>query len=224
MVSRKKNAPERPAYDVPLSEDDLVHLGQIVVILGQIDDDMTRSITGILGVDRPTANKIMRAQDPIDIWAGVLKGRCDDRDFDPALALAASETKGVQKDRNDFIHADYRPAFSFQGDWVTVRGNGLGGAEEWPGKVIASRSRDQKRRHVDELSELRNRAARASRLVAQVCHAVAPHGSWEGSPWFASVEPILAKSAGRSRRPTPTPTRVVTFDNVRPVIDPKEKG
>lgn len=207
---------ELPAYDIVVDPALLHALGEIVVIFGQIDDDMTRSITGILGIDRDTANRLMRNTEAVDLWSGILTGRNAHPDFAFALKLAASEVKGIHRDRNDFIHADYSPAFPFQGGWVTVRGSGATGAEWDGGKVLAARSRDQKQRDTSEIAKLRDRAARTSRLVAHVTYAVAPHGSWEHSPWYAGIEPFMAKAAGRTPNPTPQPTRVVSFDGVRP--------
>lgn len=211
------NPIETPAYRIALVPEQLATLGEILVIIGQIDDDMTRSITGILGIDRPTANKLMWTQDAVDLWAGVLKGRNKHPHFDEALKLAASEVKSVLRDRNDFVHADYRIGFKFEGQFVTVRGSSTYEPLSTPMTAVASRSRDQKRRDVDELAGLRNRAARTSRLVAHVTHAVAPHGDWDRSPWLLSVEPFLAKSAGRTpRKDIPPAGLVQTFDGVRP--------
>ena len=114
---------ESSAYKIPLSAEYLAGLGEIILIVGQIDDDMARSLTGLLGVDRPTANRLMWSQEPIDLWVGVMKGRCPHPHFDATVALAGSEVKSVQRDRNDLIHADYRSAFPFNGQMVTVRGS-----------------------------------------------------------------------------------------------------
>ena len=184
-------AHENPAYHIPLTGAELALLGEIVVIIGQIDDAMALSLTGVLGVDRPTANAIMRTQDAIDIWSGCLKNRCDHVEFPRALELAAQELKAVMKARNDFVHADYRESFLWNGNWIVARG-----PEPYeldvPKKTVASRTRDQRKRPASELNEIRAKAARTSRLVAQVTEAVAPHGGWENSPWYGSLKGLLA--------------------------------
>lgn len=209
--------PEMSAYKIPLSAEDLAALGEIILIVGQIDNDMALSLTGLLGVDRPTANRLMWSQEPIDLWSGVLKGRYRHPHFDATVVLAGSEVKGVQRSRNDMIHADYRDAFPHNGTTVTFR-EAYPWKDELTGNVVASKSRDQTLRPSTDIGQLRNRAARASRLVAHVCFAVAPHGSWEASPWIQSIEPFLAKSQKRPQETYSKPTRLVTFDNVRPTV------
>lgn len=207
--------PERSAYKIPLSAEDLAALGEIILTVGQIDNDMALSLTGLLGIDRPTANRLMWSQEPIDLWSGVLKGRCSHPHFDSTVALAGSEVKGVQRSRNDLIHADYLDAFPHNGTTATFR-ESYPWKDEPSGRVVASRSRDQTLRPSEDIGRLRTWAARTSRLVAHVCFAVAPHGSWEASPWIQSIEPFLAKSQKRPPETYSNPTRVVTFDNVRP--------
>lgn len=209
---------EIAAYDIALEDGLLRALGEIVVILGQVDDDMTRSLTGVLGISRDAANRLMRTQDAIDLWASFMRGRVDHEDYDAAVSLAASEVKAVQRDRNDFIHADYSQAFKFQGNWVRVRGVGRGIAPDPTSTVLAARSRDQNTREATEIAGIRNRAARASRLVAHVVHATAPHGDWGSSPSYSSIEPFLAKAAKREPKATGEPVQVMTFDGVRPIV------
>lgn len=213
---------EIPAYDIALEDGLLRALGEIVVILGQVDDDMTRSLTGVLGISRDAANRLMRTQDAIDLWASFMRGRVEHEDYDAAISLAASEVKAVQRDRNDFIHADYSQAFEFQGNWVRVRGVGRGIASDPGSTVLATRSRDQRTREASEIAAIRNRAARASRLVAHVVHSVAPHGSWDSSPWYSSVEPFLAKAGKREAKATGEPVGILTLDGLRPVVGDDE--
>lgn len=204
---------ELPAYGIPLAKRDLILLGEVIVIFGQIDNEMARSLMLPLGIDRDAANRLMMTQERIDLWAGILKGRCAHEDFDAALCLAVSELKSVNHDRNDFVHADYRPAFSFQGVWVTVRGFASSAEDEpWSGKVIVSRNRDQKRREHEDIQSLRNRAARASRLVAHIACAVDPNRGWGSSSWLFGIEKFLARSAGRPPKSVPPSTSIVTFD------------
>lgn len=209
---------EAPAYRIALIADQLAALGEIVVIIGQIDDDLALSLTGILKIDRLTANKLMWTQDAIDLWAGVMKGRSDHPHFEHAVELARSEVKSVLKDRNDFIHADYRNAFSLNGSLVTVRGSANFEALASPMPAVASRNRDQKRRNASEVAGLRNRAARASRLVAHIAYSVAPHGGWDESPWLPSIEPFLARSSKRAvRTDLAGPKHLQIIDGIRPV-------
>jgi hypothetical protein len=209
---------EAPAYRIALVSEQLATLGEIVVIIGQIDDDLARSLTGILKIDRPTANKLMWTQDAIDLWAGVMKGRIDHPHFEHALELARSEVRAVLRDRNDFVHADYRNTFPLNGSLVTVRGSANFETLATPIPAVASRNRDQRRRDASELKGLRNRAARASRLVAHIAYSVAPHGGWEESPWLPSIEPFLARSSKRAiRTDLPGPKHLQIIDGIRPM-------
>lgn len=183
-------APEQAAYHIPLTAEEMALLGEVVVIVGQIDDELARSLTGVLNIDRPTANSIMRGQDAIDIWAGCMSGRCTHPEYPRALSLAVQELKAVQRQRNDFVHADYRESMLWQGQWVTFRGQTAGPDLGTPSKVVASRTRDQKKRDSAELRNLREKTARASRLIAHVAYAVAPHGKWD-SPWYPSIRHLL---------------------------------
>lgn len=186
--------PEQAAYHIPLTTGELALLGEVVVIIGQIDDELARSLTGVLSVDRSTANSIMRGQDAIDIWAGCMQGRCTHPEYPRALSLAVQELKAVQRMRNDFVHADYRESMLWLGQWITVRGQTASPDLGMPSKVVASRTRDQKKRDSAELQSLREKAARASRLIAHVAYNVAPHGKWD-SPWYPSIRHLLQSQA-----------------------------
>ena len=55
-----------PAYSIPLSDKDLALLGELVAILGQIEEDMTLTVSGLIQGDRPTTEKVMGSSKAAD--------------------------------------------------------------------------------------------------------------------------------------------------------------
>jgi hypothetical protein len=103
-----------PAYEIPLSEQELAQLGKLTAILGLVDDLMIQTVERVLNVDRAAANIIMGSSKIADnsaIWTNVIKNRTTDEDILWLIEHAIREIELTSKARNDFIHSVFSRTF-----------------------------------------------------------------------------------------------------------------
>lgn len=180
----------KPAYHIPLSDDDLKLLGELTVIMGQIDENMVTGITGLIRVDRPTANAIMgstKVQDNANIWAMIIRQRHKDKRLLWLVDVAVKEFQALTTGRNDFMHAFYVELDEKTGTsrWAP---NPLVWDEAWP--THAKRVRTGKSRPATDIKTVRDHAAWLSCLIAHVSDWLAV-GSEPPGPWLERVESRL---------------------------------
>ena len=197
-----------PAYQIVLSDAQLAILGEITVILGQVDEEMIRTVSGLINADRATTQVVMsstRMETNSDIWSRLIGQRTKDLDILWAVAHAVTEFNPVQGGRNDFIHADFAVELpvTLPGGAATLsiershetyrRPNGERVVMGFQGPVVAKRIRSGKKTPIAELQALRDRAARLSCLVAHIGWAVSPHGQGKlhTSPWRDRLVPPI---------------------------------
>ena len=190
-----------PAYIIPLNQKELTLLGELTVIMGQIDDIMIQTVRPLLDVDRATANKILgssKVADNVEIWASVIRNRTDDEDILWLVEIAIKEIQAVSEGRNDFIHA----VFTMR---VLARTIGTsGGTPPIPPIPIpfddmferlppaARRVRNEKVRSVDELKTVRDQAGHLSCLVAHI-QLLMSGVEAAASPWLRTLGPTLPR-------------------------------
>lgn len=198
-----------PAYQIVLSDAQLAILGEITVILGQIDEEMIRTVSGLIGADRETAQAVMgstRMENNSDIWSRLIQLRNKDNlDILWAVGHAMSEFPAVQQGRNDFIHADFGvETVAVLGDGTEVkistgrhyetyrRPTGERVILGFTGPIVAKRIRSGRKTPIAELHTLRDQAARLSCLVAHIGWAVSVgQGKPHTSPWHDRLAPTL---------------------------------
>jgi hypothetical protein len=184
-----------PAYSIPLTEKDLILLGELTVILGMVDEEMVVAVSGLIQADRPTTAKIMGSTQIANnaaIWASLINLRCSNIDILWLVDHAQKEIAAVSAGRNDFIHAFYRErlpsgayTYSSSNEMVELR-------PETSENTHAMRVRNSQNRPVSELATLHERAARLSCLVAHIGYKLAPHGEGrEHTPWLGRLLPTL---------------------------------
>jgi len=148
-----------PAYPLVLTSEEHALLGELVEIMGQIDDILLGTVTRLLNIDRPAAAKIMgssRVADSVEIWlhaieiaSMILKSRNGSTLQKPLIVT------DLMKARNDFIHALFVP------DYVEA-----GYFEPGVQTVTATRTRSDSKRPVSDLQSARDLAV--SCLVAHI--------------------------------------------------------
>lgn len=183
-----------PAYSIPLTENDLILLGELTVILGQIDEEMVRTVSGLVMSDRPTAAKIMGSTaiaNNSSIWAALIGIRSSDLDLLWLVDHAEKEIAEVSKGRNDFIHAFYREKLSFGGFIHTTSNELVELRPESSKDTHAMRVRNSQNRPISELPPLKERAARLSCLIAHIGHCLSPDAINHPSPWLGRLAPTL---------------------------------
>lgn len=184
-----------PAYQIPLSPRELQCLGELTAIIGQVDEDITRTVSGLISADRPTANLVLgssKVADNSNIWAALIGLRSKDEDILWLVEHAIKEITEVSKGRNDFVHAFFQHGSVLSISVVEVEdGHAVVYGETEP--VTARRVRNNKRRPIAELFDVRDRAARLSCLIAHIGWCMAPHGRDhpEHSPWLERLGPTL---------------------------------
>ena len=177
-----------PAYPILLNKDQLALLGELTVILGQVEEIMVRTVAMILTIDRGAANRIMgssKTADNMGIWYEIVRSRGPRKQEAANFAKHATiEAQKVAQGRNDFIHA----WFEHSGGYVEPGYVEPGYVEE--GELTARRIRAEKTRPVSELEAVRDWAIRLSNLVAHVEYLASP-GHSGPSPWLERLDPSL---------------------------------
>lgn len=184
-----------PAYQIPLTPGELQCLGELTAIIGQVDEEMTRCVSGLISADRPTTNLVLGSSKVADnsaIWAAVIGLRTKDEDIIWLVEHALKEIQSVSQGRNDFVHAYFHPGDVESVEVVEVNEAGAT-VLAVTGAPYARRVRNDKRRAISELKEVRDRAARLSCLIAHIGWCLAPHGRDhpEHSPWLERLGPTL---------------------------------
>jgi hypothetical protein len=190
-----------PAYIIPLNQKELALLGELTVIMGQIDDMMIQTVQPLLGIDRAAANVILGSSkigDNAAIWANVIRNRTEDEDILWLVEIATKEIKNVSEGRNDFIHAVFttqvlaKAVGSTSGAaTVPIPFNEL--FERMP--PTARRVRKDKPRSIAELTTVRDQAGRLSCLIAHI-HLLMSGTQAEASPWLQTLSPTLPPRLG----------------------------
>lgn len=184
-----------PAYSIPLTDKDLATLGELTVILGQIDEEMVQCVSGLVQSNRDTAAKIMgstQISNNAAIWQALIGQRTKDVDVLWLVAHAVQEIGIVSGGRNDFIHAFFMEAsphgyftYSSSNEFAEIR-------PETSAATYAKRIRNSKTTHIAELVTLREKAARLSCLVAHLTQILTSPGDepWL-TPWRDRLLPTL---------------------------------
>lgn len=189
-----------PAYQIPLTDEALVMLGEVTVILGQVDEEMVRTVSGLISTDRETANAVMGStnmENNTGIWAKLIAQRTDDLETLWLVDLAMKEFPVVARLRNDLIHADYIVTVDTDFGSLTMRNLGVTARREdgrrivlgLEGPVNARRVRNGKMTPAEEITGLRDRAGRLSCLVAHIGYLLAHQSSH--TPWRDRLLPTL---------------------------------
>ncbi len=205
-----------PAYQIALNAEELALLGEITVILGQVDEIMIQAVKRLLNVDREAANAIMGSSkigDNSNIWANCIRNRCDDEDVLWLVEHANKEIQAVSTNRNDFIHAVFTPRVVLKaGPAFDPKAFQAGAFQTFEIfnrlSPTARRVRGKQQRSVAELTAVRDQASRLSCLVAH--SGILSMGiSADTSPWLdrlaPSLPPRLGTVATRKAKAQPTP-------------------
>ena len=103
-----------PATPLVLTSDEHAMIGELVEIMGQIDDTMIETVGRLLKINRTAAAKIMvsnRVADNAAIWSQIIEDRTNDPGLSAFVAIGVSELKAMAELRNDFIDALFTPDY-----------------------------------------------------------------------------------------------------------------
>lgn len=170
-----------PAYPILLNKSQLALLGELTVILGQVDEIMVRTVAMLLKIDRTAANRVMgssKTADNMGIWYEIVRSHGPRKKEAAKFAKSAqTEAQDVAKGRNDFIHAWFERSNNYVESGYVEPGY----VED--GEITARRVRKEKPRPVSDLEAVRDQALRLSNLVAHVDYLASP-GHSGPSPWL----------------------------------------
>jgi hypothetical protein len=172
-----------PASPLVLTKEQHALIGELIEIMGQVDDIMIQTVRRLLDVNRAAANKIMgstRSADNANIWAHVIRNRVADADMENLVALATAEINDVAQLRNDFIHS------LFTGDYAAP-----GYFQPGVQATSATRNKSGSTRPTSELEQARDRAAGLSCLVAHIDHLTKGGEDRGQSPWRERLGSLL---------------------------------
>jgi hypothetical protein len=222
-----------PAYSIPLNENDLALLGELVVILGQIEEEMMLTVSGLIQGDRPTTEKVMgssKAADKSAIWAALIKLRAkDNAPLHAWVDFAIQQLADLSADRNDFIHSNWQHRVSVHlgsgndGE-VMVLGNERGEPIELHMRFTLPSPRPEKStgiakriqnfarsRPSEDIRAARDKAATLSCVFAHIGHCVEfkcdpneTHSAWRDRlPPLPQPRPAKAKARKGKAREAP---------------------
>ena len=177
-----------PAFSLVMDDARHAKLGELTVILGQVDEILIRTVQNLLKLDRQAANLVMgssKVADNAGIWSEVIRNHTKDPDLLWLVTHALSEINAVSADRNDFVHAWYERSLGAWGGRFLGWASGVWGG----GRIVSRRVRNTKHRLVVEIDGVRDRAARLSCLAAHIDHLI--QGKSEPSPWLERLAPSL---------------------------------
>jgi hypothetical protein len=162
-----------PGYSTSLNQQELALLGELTVILGNIDDKMIQLVAHLLNVDRPCANWIMassKISDNSTIWAEVIRSRTKDPDILWLLKMADKEIQEVSAGRNDFIHAVFQ-----QDTTIFLATAGFDNFAPIYGRppMMVRRVRRIKSRPFTDLQNIRDQAVYLLMLILHIDHIMA---------------------------------------------------
>jgi hypothetical protein len=209
----------RPAYQIPLNQDELAHLGTLIAIFGQIDDLMVQLVSHLLNIDRPAANVVMGStsvETNVQVWFETIRNRTKDEDILWLIEQVRKEFPDVTMKRNGFIHAVFfHRTMPIPGVGMVTGGGGfLGGTFIVRPAPLARRyKKGGPSQSVDELPKLIEQCSRLSCMVAHVDHLMAGNPA-TSSPWLERLAPTLRprldtaeERKAKARQVPPKPSR-----------------
>jgi hypothetical protein len=126
-------------------------IGEICALQGYIESCMERDARVLLGLTPKTMSKIFSASIRVnaDIWIQVIRERCKHQETIKEAEKAYKEIADLSKDRNDFVHAVY---------------------QYYKDLVVATNIKKGTFRHVKELKNVRDQAARVAQKMTYIDH------------------------------------------------------
>lgn len=166
-----------PAFRIPLAEAELMMLGELCAIQGQVEHLLIHTLHYALDVQLETARVMLAASSVhtnVKIWIAVFREKCVDQQILRKAEAAFALVEGITKGRNDFVHAIYATPMGTM--WTLDHiPKGIKHRRSKRGEAIAVRTRDiKKKRSVADLIEVRNNAARLSVLLSDIASAFLP--------------------------------------------------
>lgn len=163
-----------PAFPLVLTNDDHRLIGEIVEIMGQVDEIVIQMIARLRAVDRAAVIKDVAGSvaDKAANMKQAIRNRISDPEILSLADLAGREMKKVADRRNAFIHA------LFKGDYAS------GYMEPGYQATSATNFRSQQKRPTTELDVLCVDATRLSCLIAHLDHLLKTP---EPSQWLPRI-------------------------------------
>jgi hypothetical protein len=172
-----------PASPLVLTKEQHAFIGELIEILGQVDEIMIQTVGRLLRVDREVANKIMGSTNSAvnaAIWDRVIRNRTSEAETLALVSIAMPELTAVAGSRNDFIHAQFTGTYAAPGYMQ-------------PGYQATSaiRLKSGRTTPTSKLQDLRDQAATLSCLVAHIDHCTTEGVDRDKSPWRERLGPLL---------------------------------
>lgn len=149
-----------PARPLVLTAEQHVLLGELVEIVGQIEDMMIESVAPVDPAAAEELKTIPGGAPQAKRWADILSWRVSDQALASQIMAIGGELSQFADDRNDFIHALY------SGDYC------VGYVQPGYQATSATRHRTGNNRSTAELEAIRDRAATLSWSIDRVIKAI----------------------------------------------------
>jgi hypothetical protein len=170
-----------PAYDIPLTDAQILLLGELRAIQGQIEYGMQQIVRRLEGIKPQEARKLLSAggmKANADKFISIVRNRCNDASLVRLAEKVYSSLATTSKGRNDFVHAiiamNEKNGFSLSFN-----------AEPASKGAVAVRTKNYKKTALDVLPSVRDEAAKISCAMAHIyfCLMSRQNASAQ-SPWI----------------------------------------
>ena len=175
----------RPAYHIPLADNDLKRIGEICAIQGQIEYLMQNIVGRLLKLGSTDARLAVMGGTGIkanaNVFIQVARNKLKDADLLKIAEGAFRDIAKLTEGRNDFVHAFYAHGDEDRDGGFTLTGGDT--SEPFMDNIVAIRTGNRKRRKVEDIQIVRNEAARVSLALAHIDFALMTDRP-EHSPWL----------------------------------------
>jgi hypothetical protein len=168
-----------PAYHIPLTDAQLMLLGELCAIQGQIEYGMQQIVRRLEGISPAQTRQLMGAngmRNNAERFIVIVRNKCKEASL---VAIAENAFKSLDKfsaGRVDFVHAIYG---TDESDGFSLSFNTASA-----GQPVAVRTRNHKKTQLSSLQKVRDEAARISCAMAHIYFCLMARKSASSSPWL----------------------------------------
>jgi hypothetical protein len=186
--------PAKPAFHIPLSDEQLRTLGELCAIQGQIEYLMQVTVAALRGVAMPKARKLLGSPNltaNAGVWLREVEKHAVRQDIKGLARAIYDEIDVLRRGRNDFVHAVFAYAEEGEGNYSLKRNIDTTSRADKPAVAV----HNLKTIPIARLKETRDKAAAISCYVLGVFNGAAP--VTDRQRWRTVSDP---RAGGRSAR------------------------
>jgi len=160
-----------PVFHIPLSDEQLIALGEICAIQGQIDYIMQLTVENALNIKAGTARAVLGSsglKTNIELWAQIMRDKLTDRMALSLVDLVVKDAEFLAPGRNDFVHAFFAEITPNGGIRLSGGVDRKTVVPKLTRPVMAVRTRNQQKRAAADLSKVRDIAARITHCLWKI--------------------------------------------------------